>query len=576
MKNLRNISDLERRTLELRGCMAESWESVYVSDDFTTDQLFAVLFGGRVELGRGVRISRSYVANYSIGEGSTIDSVARLECRHASSFGNGTRVATINENGGRSILIYDELRAQMAYVWALYRHQESMCDRLSEMVSSYSEQRISAMGKIGRNCTITASNIIREVELRDDVTIEGASRLECSTLMTGCFVGADVKLREVIVAEDSRIDSGANLERCFVGESSIVASGFSAIDSLIFASSHLENGEAASIFAAPFTVSHHKSSLLIAGYFGFFNAGSGSNQSNHLFKMGAVHQAFHARGCKFASGAYVMAPAREGAFTMVKGSHSRHHDTEAFPYSYLIEDGGRSMLMPGANLTSYGTRRDIEKWPSRDKRKRRRDVINYQEYNPYITGAMVRAVNTIHALTEKSPSADEYMWERVVIRSSQLRRGLGLYNKAIAASLGEMLSRGSLIDANVDGEWADIAGAYLPMSVVMEIIEEIASGKIAKLSQVDDVFRSASRSYDDYAHTWANSLLSQLLGAAPSQAQIDSTISSSASCIEELKRLTDSDMKRDSALSMAIGYGVDFTSNESLRELDFRVVRGLK
>ena len=41
----------------------------------------------------------------------------------------------------------------------------------------------------------------------------------------------------------------------------------------------------------PYTVSHHKSSLLIAGMFSFFNAGSGSNQSNHLFKSGAVHQA---------------------------------------------------------------------------------------------------------------------------------------------------------------------------------------------------------------------------------------------------------------------------------------------
>jgi len=121
-----------------------------------------------------------------------------------------------------------------------------------------------------------------------------------------------------------------------VGESCRLDKGFTAAESLFFANCHCENGEAASIFAGPYTVSHHKSSLLIAGMFSFFNAGSGSNQSNHLFKSGAVHQAVHLRGCKFASGAYIMSPAIEGAFTMVKGNHADHHDTAIFPYSYLM------------------------------------------------------------------------------------------------------------------------------------------------------------------------------------------------------------------------------------------------
>ena len=89
--------------------------------------------------------------------------------------------------------------------------------------------------------------------------------------------------------------------------------------------------------------------------FSFFNAGSGSNQSNHLFKSGAVHQSVHLRGCKFGSSTYIMAPAIEGPFTLVLGRHTQHHDTSAFPFSYLVEQDGRSALMPGANLTSYGT-----------------------------------------------------------------------------------------------------------------------------------------------------------------------------------------------------------------------------
>ena len=147
----------------------------------------------------------------------------------------------------------------------------------------------------------------------------------------------DVKARDFIAVEDSTIDTGATCHRCFIGERAIVANGFTAENSLFFSGSHCENGEAVAIFAGPFTVSHHKSSLLISGLFSFFNAGSGTNQSNHLFKGGAVHQAVHLRGCKFASNAYVMAPAIEGAYTMIMGRHHHHHDTSAIPFSYLIE-----------------------------------------------------------------------------------------------------------------------------------------------------------------------------------------------------------------------------------------------
>ncbi|MFI3248191.1 MAG: DUF4954 family protein [Rikenellaceae bacterium] len=574
MGDLRNISCEEQQLLTQRGCTAQSWDQIWVSDDFCVEQLSSVRFGGRVEIASDAKISDSYVANYLVGEGATIESVVRLECREESSFANGVEVASINENGGRKILIYDELRAQTAYIWALYRDHNIMCDKLRSMVESYSNGRRSSMGRVGKNSRIVASKLIREVDVRDSVVIEGASQIECATLMPGSFIGVDVKLREVIVAEDAVVDTGATLSRCFVGERAVVASMFSAVDSLFFASSHLENGEAASIFAGPYTVSHHKSTLLIAGLFSFFNAGSGSNQSNHLFKCGPVHQAIHPRGCKFASGAYIMAPAREGAFTMVKGYHAKHHDTEVFPYSFLIEDGGKSMLMPGANLVSYGTKRDIEKWQIRDKRTRRRDIINYEEHNPYLVGAMVRAVNTLHSLSEKYPDAEEYMWERTVIRKSQLKRGVGFYNKAIAASIGAMLSKGHDYGEMIEGDWADVAGAYVPMSIIEEIISKIEDGTISALNQIDMAFAETHARYDDLAHSWAKSLLTQLMGAAPTAEQIASTIEGAKGSAEELERQRLNDMNRDNSLNMAIGYGND-SHDAVVREADFKAVRGL-
>ncbi len=573
---LRALTPVEIVELQTRGCYASHWESIFVSDDFSTEQLWGVGLSGRVEIGRGVRIADSFVANYTIGEGCVIESVTRLECREESNFGVGVEVSTINENGGRRVAMVPQLSSQVGYLWAMNRHRRELMARLESLAQAEAAKCRSRVGRIGRGCKIIGARFVRECNVGDNVTIDGASMVECATLLDGVYVGVDVKAREVIVAQGARLDTGATLERSFVGECSIVAAGFTLVESLVFANSHLENGEAAAIFAGAHSVSHHKSSLLIAGLFSFFNAGSGSNQSNHLFKMGAVHQAIHPRGCKFASGAYIMAPAREGAFTMVKGAHSHHHDTASLPFSYLIEEGGRSKLMPAANLTSYGTQRDIAKWAARDRRTIKRDVINYEEHNPYITSLMVRGVNTLHTLQEGNDSAEEYMYERVAIRSSHLKRGVTLYNKAIAASLGAMLSCGVVCESGVDlsGEWIDLGGAFVPLNFAQGVMARIESGELSSFEAIDGEFRSFAAEYDNHAHSWALQLLSQMLGHTPDGEEMVSMSESAERCRNELANLCERDGARDNSLSMAVGYGNDYL-DEAIREADYRAVRGV-
>ncbi len=581
-KNYRELTPSEVTTLESRGCCAEAWSKVRVYETFLATQLYRARFEGDIYIDEGATIIDSAVCNYHLGRGSRVESVVRLECRAKSRFGNGVGVATVNECAGRTIKIYDKLGAQLAYVWAIFRHRRLFCHAIDQLVESYAESKESEIGYIGEGSKVIGVKFIREVRVGRDVTIEGASLLSNGTLCDGARVGVDVKAQNFIAAEGATIDTGATLERCFVGESAIVANGFTAVDSLFFGNSHLENGEAASIFAGPYTVSHHKSSLLIAGMFSFFNAGSGSNQSNHLFKTGAVHQSIHPRGCKFASGAYIMAPAVEGAFTMVKGYHAKHHDTLAFPFSYLVDDGDRSVLMPGANLVSYGTYRDIGKWAARDRRMVKRDQINFEEHNPYITGLMVTAVNTIHTLRDKDPDADQYMWNRVIVKPAHLKRGLGLYNKAIASSLGAMLESGvTKVEGTTpdpmycgEGTWIDVAGQYITSRAVEEMISAVESGDIQKLSDIDAIFADFGDNYKSYAYSYAHWLLSGLLGHVPCEAEITDTIRSSESSRESLAKMIESDGKKDCNMSMSVGYGLHATTPEEVEE-DYKIVRNL-
>ena len=91
----------ERAALLSRGCYAEDWDRVLVSEDFDTEQLRNVRFEGSVTIGSKSRISDSTISNYEIGRECIIDDVLRMECRHASAFGEGVAVAAVNENGGR-------------------------------------------------------------------------------------------------------------------------------------------------------------------------------------------------------------------------------------------------------------------------------------------------------------------------------------------------------------------------------------------------------------------------------------------------------------------------------------------
>lgn len=570
---MRRLTHTEIEAVKALGNYAEDWSEVYVSEDFRPEQLQQSRLSGRVELASEARIIGSTVANYRIGERTLIEQVTSLQCRHRSTFGNGVKVATMNENGGRTVKICDTLSAQVAYMMALYRHRPQLIEALEKLVDQVAEERADTLGTVGTDCTLRGARFIREMRIGNHVTVDGASILENGSLCDDCHIGVDVKAYDFIVAEGARIANGVTLEHCFVGESCILDKGFTAAESLFFANSHCENGEAASIFAGPYTVSHHKSSLLIAGMFSFFNAGSASNQSNHLFKSGAVHQAIHPRGCKFASGAYIMAPAAEGAFTMVMGHHSRHHDTSAFPYSYLLEREERTFLLPAVNLTSYGTVRDLEKWPQRDRRQVMRDVINFEAHNPYTTGSMMRAVEILHSLEELNPDSPVYSYNRVQIRAAALQRGITLYNRAIVASLGMMLARGTTeAHYNGSGRWVDMAGQYIAKTVVERLLDSIERGEITSLTAIDNELRVFAIHYDDYAHSWAEQVYASLLGHLPTDEEIREAIEAGRNAQEKMLHLTEIDRKRDYAPEMAVGYGIDGESSEE-RISDFRQVR---
>ncbi|MDR0907478.1 MAG: DUF4954 family protein [Rikenellaceae bacterium] len=602
----RKINNAEIELLRASGCEATDWEQVFVPADFAPEHVSHTRFSGRVELGSFTKefalaggVSRhsgihratihncsigddvlidgvhGYIANYVIGSGCRIENVGQIVCEGRSAFGNNVQVAVLNETSGREVPLYDRLSASLAHVIAMYRHRPVLIERLRAMISGYAESVASEMGEIGERATILNTNTIRNVRIGAGATIENCTRLQNGSINSNSK--APVRVGDGVIAEDFIISSGAVvsdgavLVRCFVGQACHVSLGFTAHDSLLFSNCVFENGEACAVFAGPFTVSVHKSSLLIAGMFSFMNAGSGTNQSNHLYKLGAIHSGVLERGTKTASNSYIVWPARVGAFSLVMGSHRHHSDTSAMPFSYLVESGGESYLVPGVNLRSVGTKRDAQKWPKRDKRRDpdRLDAINYNLLTPYSVYKMTKALGILRELKPISDSTPAvYHYQNTIIKGSSLRNALRLYDMAIRGFMvGSLVKRLSGVDfGSIDevrqrlqptekrgrGEWSDLSGLLLPQKELDRLIDAIESGRVSELGEIESFLGEMSAAYSEMEWTWVCDVWERWSGMKLSEItaqQIIETVRGWQKAVTELAEMVCDDARKELAMT---------------------------
>lgn len=615
--------------LKSQSCLADDWEKVRVADGFSTEFVHHTRFSGEVKLGvfqgefilpggickhsglRHVTLHnvtvgdnccienvQNYIANYEIGHDTFIENVDILLVDGVSKFGNGVEVSVLNETGGREVLITDKLSAHLAYIMALYRHRPELTARLKEIADYYSDKHAAVVGTIGSHVTILNTGSVRNVRVGDYACISGACRLSNGSINSNeaapVRVGDGVICDDFILSSGSHVDDGAMLTRCFVGQACKLGHNYSASDSLFFSNCQGENGEACAIFAGPFTVTHHKSTLLIAGMFSFMNAGSGSNQSNHMYKLGPIHQGTLERGAKTTSDSYILWPARVGAFSLVMGRHVNHSDTSNLPFSYLIEQNNTTYLVPGVNLRSVGTIRDAQKWPKRDGRTDpdKLDFINYNLLSPYTVQKMFKGRETLLNLRHASGElSDIYSFHSAKIRNSSLVNGIRFYEIAIHKFLGNsVIKRLEGIDFCTDdeirarlvpdtsigsGEWVDISGLIAPKSEVDALTDAIEQGMVNKLKEINAKFERMHRNYYTYEWTWAYGKLEEFYGVKPENmtaADIIRIVEKWKEAVIGLDRMVYEDAKKEFSLASMTGFGADGSRLE--KEMDFEQVRG--
>lgn len=566
----RSLTFEEIDTLERNSCWAEDWSRVEVAEEgFQAKYFHRVMFYGDIRLGsfqKNIEIAKdfvkhsgindatlrnvtvgddcliekvgNYINNYTIGNDCLISNISVMETTEGASYGEENLISVLNEVGDGNVILFHDLNSQFAAFMVKHFNNKDLKNAIRRLVSEEIARTNPERGTIGNNVKIINTREITNTIIQDDCEISGASKLSDCTILSSenasVFIGTGVICENSIISDGSSIINSVKMQDCFVGEACQIANGFTASQSVFFANSFMANGEACAAFCGPFCASHHKSSLIIGGMFSFYNAGSGTNFSNHAYKMGPMHWGILERGTKTASGSYLLMPATIGAFSVCFGKLMHHPNTTALPFSYLIAEADKMFLVPGRNITTVGLYRDIRKWPRRDMRPQhsQKSIVNFDWLSPFTVGEILRGKKILENLRQASgDNVSSYNYHEYVINASSLRKGIKYYDIALRIYMGAVLKRahkwGFLGKPETEiglGKWDDLSGLLLPASEEQRLIDEIKDGTLETIQEVIDRFHEINDNYRVYQWAWTYRMILEYYGIKEITAEDDARI----------------------------------------------------
>ena len=557
MRDYRQLTHEEINVLESNSCWAEDWSRVMVDEAFTPYGFHRVVFYGDIRLGKfekQVEVTKgftkhagindatlrnvtvgdncliekvgNFINNYTIGDDCYISNISTMETTEGATYGEGHVISVLNEMGDGNLILFRDLNSQLAAFMVKYFKDKQLKDSITRLINEEIRFTQPERGTLGNRVKIINSKEVTNTVVRDDCEINGAARLSDCTILSSkddsVFIGTGVICENSIICNGCSITNSVKMQDCFVGEACQITNGFTAEASVFFANSYMANGEACAAFCGPFSASHHKSSLLIGGEFSFYNAGSNTNFSNHAYKMGPLHYGTLERGTKTASGAYVLMPAKIGAFSVCFGKLMNHPDMRCLPFAYLLAYGETMYIVPGRNITTVGLYRDIKKWPKRDKRaaSSRKSIINFDWLSPFTVGEIVQGKKILENLRQAGgQNVSSYNFQEYIINASSLRKGIKYYDIALRIYMGAVLKRavkggflGKPTSTVGEGTWNDLSGLLLPASEEQRLLDDIKSGNVESIKDVLQRFDDINDHYREYQWTWTYKLILDYYG----------------------------------------------------------------
>ncbi|MCW3119129.1 MAG: hypothetical protein JWM28_3211 [Chitinophagaceae bacterium] len=608
----RGLTAHEIEVLVRNNNTSDDWNKIWVSDLFDPELVKNCRFFGLVRIGKleplylefnnirlqvglydstiiscdfgdNVVVSNvSFMSHYITGNEVMIINVNELATTDHAKFGNGVLkegedeslriwLEVCNENAGRSILPFDGMLPGDAYLWSRHRADSVLMEKFKQFTQKQFDTHRGYYGKIGDRTVIKNTAIIKDVWVGSDAYIKGANKLKNLTIKSspeaksqigegceivngiigvGCRIFYGVKAVRFVMASHSQLKYGARLINSYLGNNATI-SCCEVLNSLIF----------------PAHEQHHNNSFLCAALvMGQSNMAAGATIGSNHNSRGADGEIIAGRG--FWPGLCVSLKHNSmfATFTLIAKGDFPAELNIPLPFSLVSNDvtHDKLVVMPGYwfMYNMYALARNASKYPDRDKRIDKTQLIEYDFLAPDSINEMFNALELLIKFTEKAyaikneeeikENKDSKIGGRLLDEPSEELNELeilaeGFENshrkvQLIKVPQAYILFKELIVYYGVSQllhfirrhqinswekfyealpkrvsrtAWKNIGGQLMPTNVVDKLIENIHSGKIKDWESVHAYYEKNGLLYNDQKFQHAFASLLEILNISP-------------------------------------------------------------
>ncbi len=459
-RNIQNRSGIEYRHLtafEIEALVrnnntSDNWNNIFVSESFNPSLVKNCKFYGLVRIsklepyflsfsdlkvpvglynstiistdfGDNVCIDNvNYLSHCIIGNEVIINNVNELVTTNHAKFGNGIVkqgedesiriwLELCNENGGRSVIPFNDMLPGDAYLWSKYRNDTELLNKFKEFTEEQYKNYLGYYGKIGARTVIKNCNIIKDVWVGDDAYIKGANKLKNLTINSGekglTQIGEGVELVNGIIGFGCRIFYGVKAVRFIMASNSQLKYGARLINSYLGNNATISCCEVLNSLIFPAHEQHHNNSFLCAALImGQSNIAAGATIGSNHNSRGADGEIVAGRG--FWPGLCVSLKhnSQFASYTMIsKGDYPAELNIH-IPFSLITNDVSKDQLvvMPGYwfMYNMYAIARNTWKYQDRDKRVDKIQHIEYDFLAPDTVNELFKSLTYIEKVVGKA------------------------------------------------------------------------------------------------------------------------------------------------------------------------------
>ncbi|MCL2758703.1 MAG: DUF4954 family protein [Treponema sp.] len=499
----------------------------------------------------------AYVSHYIIGNNCILSEVNELQTTNHAKFGNGAIkdgedeevrvwIDVMNEAGGRSILAFEKMIAADAYLWAAYRDDVRLTEKLTEMTQKQYGGLRGSYGIIGNGAVIKSCAIIKDTVVGENAYIKGANKLKNITILSSAEeptqIGEGVEMVNGIVGYACNVFYGSKAVRFIMGRNSNLKYGARLIHSVLGDNSTVSCCEILNNLIFPVHEQHHNNSFLIASLIqGMSNmAAAATIGSNHNSRAndGEIRAK---RGFWPGLAVSLKHSSIFASFVIIAKGEYPSELNIPLPFSLVINNVHKNRLevMPAYYwmFNLYALERNSWKTKSRDKREVKIQRVEIDYLAPDTAEEIIAALTLLDGLLNESgllpadtagegnirkiPCKDFENSSRgqVIIKPLEAidayRQMLRYYAiKKIAAYLDqhpeldtseffELL--GSPSPEKRIKDWVNMGGQIVPAFRVDELRKKIGEGKYKNWDEIHSVYDLWEESYplDKCRHAWA-------------------------------------------------------------------------